>query len=451
MEAPSVASDPSGTGNDDRQQTDRLICTAAAVVLIGMFGYLLFQNLHRIRDNDHFSDFRHFYFAAQAMLEHKNPYQSWKGGYVYPPLLAFLYMPLARLSMRHAAQIALTIDVAALFAGLMLASRAMLRRLSPRTPARSVWPVALLAALIVFDKMKAETQMLQTDVFLVLGVGAGLYWLDRRPTVAGLFLAFATNIKYVPIVLLPYLLLRRRWVAAAAYVVFVVAFALLPATWVGLRTDLHYVGSASAGLLRSVGVPAMTDVSARVHGVRELLSVSVTSAVARTCSAARLPENAWPLIIAIVAGACLFGAARMYQRNGLRLFRRKVSEDAPPAPSAGLVALEWACVCAAVLIFGPDTNMRHLVLAIPLCAAAAVLLVYPRPGVSRVPVIIGVVVLIAGFTLPPSKSVRAHDAWFFWGGPCWGLLVMLGTTLWCGLRQVSSIVRNDNATARDAV
>src|SRR6478752_2192089 len=111
MEATSVASKPPRTGSDDRQHIDRVMCTIAAVVLTGIFAYLLLQNLHRVRDNEHFSDFRHFYFAAQAMLEHRNPYQSWKGGYVYPPLLAFLYMPLAKLSMRHAAQIALTIDV----------------------------------------------------------------------------------------------------------------------------------------------------------------------------------------------------------------------------------------------------------------------------------------------------------------------------------------------------
>src|SRR3954471_14456009 len=106
-------------------RTYRALCQVAAVALLGVFAYLLFQNLHRVRDQNHLSDFRHFYYAGEAMREHRNPYLAWKGGYVYPPLLAFLYMPLTQFPIEQAAQVAEVIDVAALFGGLVLASLAV--------------------------------------------------------------------------------------------------------------------------------------------------------------------------------------------------------------------------------------------------------------------------------------------------------------------------------------
>src|SRR4051812_26674182 len=96
----------------------------AAAVLVVMFSYFLLQNLHRIRDQQRMSDFRTFYAAAVAMADGKSPYHlDVPRAYVYPPMLAFLYMPLARLSSMHAASVALAVDVAVVIAALWVGTK----------------------------------------------------------------------------------------------------------------------------------------------------------------------------------------------------------------------------------------------------------------------------------------------------------------------------------------
>src|SRR5258708_505657 len=82
----------------------------AIVGIAVLFAFFYFQNLHRILGREHHqSDFRHFYAAAVAMSQGTDLYKSGTGGYVYPPLLAFLYTPLAHLPDHWAAAVALTI------------------------------------------------------------------------------------------------------------------------------------------------------------------------------------------------------------------------------------------------------------------------------------------------------------------------------------------------------
>ena len=89
---------------------------------------------------------------------------------------------------------------------------------------------------------------------LVLSMVLALYWLDRRPVLAGLALAVGISVKYVPIIGLIYLALRRRWTAAIATVAGCALFALLPALSVGWTTNLHYQQMANRGLAVLFGV-----------------------------------------------------------------------------------------------------------------------------------------------------------------------------------------------------
>ncbi len=110
-----------------------LFADPAAVVLLIALGvlFLIFflQVAHRTRPGqDHFGDFRHFYYAARAMLDHTDLYTSGTGGYLYPPLIAFMYTPVARLAYRHAALVMLVINVLFDIAGVLLTARAFADR-----------------------------------------------------------------------------------------------------------------------------------------------------------------------------------------------------------------------------------------------------------------------------------------------------------------------------------
>src|SRR6266699_883367 len=128
--------------------------------ILGLFAYFMTIAFRRILAH-RFSDFNVFYSAAQATLQHGDLYKPMNRSYIYPPLIAFLYAPLALLSEPQAATIVLCANF----------------------------------------------------LFIVLA----LRWLDKRPAWAGIALGLACNIKYLPIVTLPYLLIRRRWVAAGSF------------------------------------------------------------------------------------------------------------------------------------------------------------------------------------------------------------------------------------------
>ena len=143
--------------------------------------------------------------------------------YIYPPLVALLYMPLTVFSdpptlHRTAGIIALLLNAAMAITTIWLLARESVRRLvtnlAPEAVRTLVPVVALLATIIIADKLRSELRMWQTNILMLFFSACGLRFLDRRPTLAGAFLGLAVNVKYLPIAFLPWLLLRRRFKAA---------------------------------------------------------------------------------------------------------------------------------------------------------------------------------------------------------------------------------------------
>ena len=312
--------------------------------------------------------------------------------------------------------------------------------------------IALTAVLLTADKVKGELQMWQTNGPVLLLFTAALWLLDRRPLLCAAALGLAFNIKFLPIVLLPYLLLRRRWVAAGAFPVFAVGFALLPAVLTGWETNLRYQEIAYSGLFRLMGVAAPSGRAANIEHISVAFSVSISSALARLTGAHGLVGVALPT--GLVALAALAAAAWMYRRNGVAFLYRPDGARVDPTTSA-VTGMEWACLMTAVLVFSPQTNTRHLCLLLFVNTLAAVLLLCPRPGVNRLPLLIGTAVLVLGLVFPPGSQnfgeqvgvwcAGALQFWHFVGGPCWCALAMLRALLWVGLPYAGSLdVRTEN-------
>ncbi|MFA6045003.1 MAG: glycosyltransferase family 87 protein, partial [Phycisphaerales bacterium] len=212
-----------------KRSTD-LVVTGACCLAIGLM-YLWSYGRGVSQIPKGMGDFIHFYAAAEAMLHGRDIFASGTGGYIYPPLIAFVYLPLAKLSLAAAARTDLIINIFLSATTLFLAARECARRvgLQPRPVLLAV--IAAIAAASMADKIRTELRMGQTDVLMLLCFTLGLVWLRRRPTLAGLALGFAFNIKYLPLVLLPYLIVRRRWHAALAFVAGILLFAFLPALY----------------------------------------------------------------------------------------------------------------------------------------------------------------------------------------------------------------------------
>ncbi len=454
------------------------------LAISGLCASILVTDLNRIRRRVT-GDFEHFYFAAEAVARGTDPYAAGSRGYIYPPLIAFVFQPLASLGRDRAAAVMLAVNVFVTLVGANLASREFLRRntcaecerkdakarsreaakaveqlrhhdnhffyfpyllraflpsrlrvgIDPTSPiprALAITTVMLAAMLLNVDKIKGEWQMWQTDVFMLLLFVLGLRWLDRRPFWAGIALGIAVNIKYLPLLFLPYLILRRRWRASAGLLVGTMIFAVLPAISTGWNANIRNWHTAISGLLQMADVPTKAAEAAEVHDVKDSLSCSITSAFARGFG----PARGFTLAAATAAVAMGF-SGWFYRRRGVSMFDHRLSEN-PAATGA-----EWVMLVTAVLVFGPQTNTRHLFDALIFTSASATLLLFAKPNLNRWPLLVGTAIVFLGFILPPgSRTVIGERTptvlWLRMGGPCWCLLVGSMTLLWTTLECTCS-------------
>lgn len=383
-------------------------------------------------------DFRHFYWAAQAMARGGDPYtagEDARHGYIYPPLVAFLYIPYAQWPMNEAKQVSVTINILVLAAGLAFAARASFDWLQIRASAESLGLVLLAGVLLTLDKLRGEVQMLQTNALVFLGWAVAFSQVRKRPVLAGFALGFSCAIKLLVIAMLPYFLLRRQWRAAAGMVGGLAFFMLLPAVWTGWHTNLYYLRCSLSGWLTLFGVAPVGGASS-VEPLVSIFSISIPSAIARCF--ARLGTTASPyLAVAAVAVLWLAIILWLYRRNGLSL----CSADLPPR----ITAVEWAVIIGLGLAFSPQTNTRHTVMVAGINLFGAALLFYGRLGRRAIPVAISLLVLLACLTLPPGHRVNGTQSeavryWHDIGGPSWGILATCTLLLWALLPPTAATI-----------
>ncbi len=391
-------------------------------------------------------DFPHFYAAAEATRAGGDVLASGEGGYIYPPLLAFLLQPLTLVSQDLAAIIWLGINAALLAFATVLASREALRRFGLGTAAQLTALVASVGFLLTFDKTRATLNQEQTDSLVLLGFVLGLVWLERRPALAGVAIGFAANIKYLSLITIPYLIVRRKWAAAASVVASTVVWALVPAISLGWSGNLRALEQSFAGLLGAIGLSTQAG-AANVHAVDWHLSLSVTSAVSRLVGPDGSPAMKGA-IVGLVALAVLAAAWGIYRAKGRMLLGRGAESLSDPSVAA-TTALEWAGLIVASLAFGPQTTGRHLVLLLAVHPLGVVILLRQGPVPPKAILIGGMLLLQLAMVLPPGgeRFEAAVDAWRAVGGASWCMLAMYLAMLWAGLPERGEGSLNPEASA----
>ena len=419
--------------------------TSLAVLLL-VYAWFWVVSAHRIHDAPFAGfahtfvtgcgDFEHFYRGAKAMREGADPYASGVRGYIYPPLIAFLFMPLTFVSVQAAAVVMLALNMALALLCTVLACKEALLRFDLDQSFGALLTVVALTTVLAAPRLRSELQMWQTNLLMLAAVLLALRWLDRRPQWAGLMLGLAVNIKYLPLIYLPYLLLRRRYTAAAWFVLGIVAFALLPAVHTGWSANGQHWATAASGIAQLFGVKLQATASVNAAHIDALTvghSMSISSGMGRMVAANAPAALKWWLTAA-VAAAALGTLAAVYRRFGLPLFVWPRAPAQKAAPYRGMVALEWAALMAVALAFSPQTNPRHLVLLLMVFALLATLLCTPYNGAasrtmnaSRWFALAGLVVMMAGLSLPPGTPEFAVQLawWRKVGGPGLSLVVML--------------------------
>jgi hypothetical protein len=279
--------------------------------------------------------------------------------FVYPPLVAYAFMPLAQIDFPLLCRLAIPVFVAALGAIVFLS----VRQWAP------VWMqprplLALLFGLLVSFPFLAGADALNIQVFIVLLVVIAMAASQNaRPRVAGLALAAAAFVKLVPGVVAIYWLFARRYDCvgwfAAAWVVLVAANVAV----CGVPASLEYFENLRE--LSSALVPILTN-----KGIPNLL-FGLATPLDRVETYNIVPLPTW---IALANSIVLIVALGLVLR-GARHYRHDRAFDAAGMSAAFLVAtmassMAWSHVyiflVVAVVIWGGMQRDAAMQWALPL-------------------------------------------------------------------------------------
>jgi hypothetical protein len=163
--------------------------------------------------------------------------------YIYPPLLAILFVPLTALPLQQAAQVWFFLNMALYGLALVIISRELdLGRHTRMSPLLLV--LAFLFPPALFTLYKGQVNMV---ILLLLAVTLWLY-LREHQALAGISIGVASMIKVIPILLLPYFLWRRRYLLCLTAVATIVVIALLGLIVVGWGPHRTYLSSVVPSL-----------------------------------------------------------------------------------------------------------------------------------------------------------------------------------------------------------
>lgn len=207
--------------NKQQRGFSSLIKVASFVLAGGLAVFLIVQALGATCEGDG-NDLASYCLSSRTLMQGGNPYATGSPfPFIYPLFLLVVIIPLAVLPCSATALIWTLAGLAALVGSLVIIRRQAATRL----------PAALLVALclVIFDVIQNNVVNGQVN-FLVLWLCAMGFQFSRRGRDIPVALAFgaAAAIKLTPLIMLCYLVARRRWLAAGATVLVFLVLCLLP-------------------------------------------------------------------------------------------------------------------------------------------------------------------------------------------------------------------------------
>lgn len=214
------------------------VFAASVLVVIGVLGWLFVKHHSYI-------DFPVYYTAARSLLSGRTDLYaadfalSQAMDYRYPPLFILLFSPLGLLSYVWAAYVWFWICALSIGGVVFVAHRLIKKQFNLKSNDKKlIWTIVFFAVgqyfvmALHYGNVHLFFAFLQFLSFYYFALGK-----DAR---AALLLAAAITIKVVPLLTLPYFVVKKRWRLAILTVVFVLVFNLAPSFYFGFEknTDL---------------------------------------------------------------------------------------------------------------------------------------------------------------------------------------------------------------------
>jgi hypothetical protein len=208
------------------KKPSRILLILACSVVVALLGFLFIRNL---------IDFPVYYAAGRSLLSGRSDLYAPDFamgrvmGYRYPPFFVIALAPLWLAPYSVAAYIWYLLSVLEIMGCVLIVTRTF----APLQASKKIWILVALATAQYFVMVLHYGNAHLLAIFLLF---ASLYFfLQRKDVVAGLLMALAITIKLTPVLLLPYLALKRKWKPLVAVCVFLIAINLMPSAYFGFR------------------------------------------------------------------------------------------------------------------------------------------------------------------------------------------------------------------------
>jgi len=321
--------------------------------------------------------------AAQCLIDHQ-VMQTCAGAFTYPPAFAFVMTPFALMPAGLKVPVWYLISVAAAVGGYKLSEKLAARLfVEPFGLVEQGWAriLALVLSLkFVLAVLENQAYDLLSFIFIMLGLGA---LAGGRALSGGAALGIAAAIKATPLIFLPYLIVKKRFAAAAAFTAALLALSFAPdiffaphgATEGYLAAWLHHIGGASLFNPEAAQFNFWSGANWLNHSFRGAVSLQIN-------------EGAQPgLHKAILYGLDLafivFAAALIMLRK-----------ERP-----GLLAVDASILLIATLMLSPMTSRSHYVVLVLPCVVLSMVVL--RDQATRR---IGIAVMAVSFFFLTASS-----------------------------------------------
>lgn len=439
-------SDAKGTAADDGRLT--LKYKLLLVVIVGFFGVVTYESAMRFLELPMSGDFKHFYYAAYGIVHDQNIYtsgypftgQHW---YAYMPLFAIVLSPLVGLGLGGAGAAWTVINAGLIATCIFVAVRESITRLGMKATPNMLVGVSFLVVAIFMDKLRGELRLGQSDAFVMIWMMLGLMWLGKRPILGGIMLGGSVNVKLQGLVFLPYLIARGRVKNLVGFVIGTVFFAMVGSLIWGVEQNMQYLSTMFGWVGDLIGIESTNAVvESELYPLDWERSLSIPSVLARAQLHWGLSESIVKIGTLAMIGVIVAAGWGLYLKRGVGLLKgRSGKKDDRSAQGRGLIGIEWAGLIVGMLIFSPQSTVRHFFLGIIVVALGAAIL-HAEIAIRR-KVLVGVMMFAfwASITFPVGgdEFSVASANWRAVGGAMWALVALYMSVVWAGLGIVREL------------
>ena len=333
--------------------------------------------------------------------------------FTYPPVLALLMLPIIPLSPELRLFVWYLISVAGTVSCVGLCE-ALVRRLYPATAKEPqlVW-IRLLTILLILKFILVVLNYQAYDTIVLCVILFGLWALiNGRPVTAGGMLALAAAVKATPLIFLPYLVLKRRFAAAATFFAVFVMLCVLPdllSSLKGMRSD--YFENWITQIVGPAFTPGGHSPRFFWHGWmgQTLDNLSLRGVINRLVRGQVLGLDARTVLIVAFVAVCLVLATLL-----LASPRRN-----------DVVAIDGAILMIGMLALSPITSRYHfIVLMLPYAVVVAASVCETRMRALNIFMLVASFILVTGTSNDVTGQSLAEFAHAH-GFMLWGTLILL--------------------------